>query len=76
MIADGTWRSIISNYKIEESLLREFIEYLSLRQWHQLRDININFERELKANFDIDLGAEWNLFQIKFTKEYLSDFYL
>lgn len=63
-IGDTTWRFIINNYIIEEDFVREFIDYISLRQWHQLDSFSDDFERELKANFDIDLVAERLLYLI------------
>ena len=63
-IGDTTWRFIIHNYIVDETFLREFIEYLSLRQWHQIGTVNYNFERELKSNFDIDLEAEMEIYML------------
>lgn len=61
-IGDTTWRAIIKLYHIDESFAREFIEFLSLRQWHQLDPFSIDFERELKSNFNFDLEAERQLY--------------
>ena len=63
-IGDTTWRFIIHNYILDETFLREFIEYLSLRQWHQIERVSEDFERELVANYDLNLEAQMEIYMM------------